>query len=70
MVKEKNNNRVEAGKRSAMKNKWIQEIKKLSKKNKIPYKEAMSVASVNKKNKIDKKEVKKEVKKKDLVNSS
>ena len=41
MVKEKNQNRVEAGKKAASKNKWIQQLKKMAKTEKIKYKDAM-----------------------------
>ena len=57
MVKEKNQLRVEAGKRSAMKNNWIKELKKTAKKQNIPYKSAMKIASELRKSKIKPKEI-------------
>lgn len=51
MVKEKNSNRVEAGKKSACKNRWINELKKTMKKEKISYKQAMKLVSQKKKTK-------------------
>lgn len=56
MVKEKNTNRVEAGKKNACKNRWIKELKKTMKKNKISYKQAMTLASDNRKQKLQPKE--------------
>lgn len=53
MVKEKNINRVEAGKKSACKNRWIKELKKTMKKEKVTYKQAMGLASQKKKQNIE-----------------
>lgn len=50
MVKEKNPKRVDAGKNSASKNRWIKEVMKTMKKNKTSFRESMQSCSVERKN--------------------
>lgn len=51
MVRQKNQNRVNAGKNSVSKNQWIKEVFNTMKKNKISFKESMKNCSVERRSK-------------------